>query len=103
MPSLKIDGRQSKVALRRVLDRYVPRALIERPKTGFGVPIDDWLRGPLRDWASDLLAPDRLRRQGLLDDRMVSACWQRHLSGRQNLQQHLWPILVLQQWLDRRT
>ena len=102
-PSLKIDGRQSKVALRRVLDRYVPRALIERPKTGFGVPIDDWLRGPLRDWASDLLAPDRLRRQGLLDDRMVSACWQRHLSGRQNLQQHLWPILVLQQWLDRRT
>ena len=99
--SLKIRGKESKVALRRVLDRFVPRELMERPKTGFGVPIDDWLRGPLRDWAADLLAPARLQRQGLLDADRVQRCWQDHLSGRQNLQQHLWPILALQQWLDQ--
>lgn len=100
--SMKIRGKVSKVALRRVLDRFVPGELIDRPKTGFGVPIDDWLRGPLRDWAADLLASDRLRQQGLLDASLVERCWLEHLSGRQNLQQHLWPILAFQQWLDRR-
>ncbi len=91
-----------KVALRRLLDRHVPRSLVERPKTGFGIPIDDWLRGPLREWASDLLAPARVKREGVLDPGLVNDCWQRHLSGRQNLQQHLWPILMFQQWCDSR-
>jgi asparagine synthase (glutamine-hydrolysing) len=103
MPAtMKVRGRQSKVALRRLLDRHLPRALIERPKTGFGIPIDDWLRGPLREWASDLLAPARLKREAVLDPGLVGDCWQRHLSGRQNLQQHLWPILMFQQWCDSR-
>ena len=103
MPTtMKVRGRQSKVALRRLLDRHVPRSLVERPKTGFGIPIDDWLRGPLREWASDLLAPARVKREAVLDPGLVDDCWQRHLSGRQNLQQHLWPILMFQQWCDSR-
>jgi asparagine synthase (glutamine-hydrolysing) len=90
-----------KVALRRVLDRYVPRPLVDRPKRGFAVPVAAWLRGPLRPWAEDLLAADRLRAQGLLDVDRVRGAWAEHLSGRRDTSQQLWNVLMLQSWLDR--
>jgi asparagine synthase (glutamine-hydrolysing) len=93
---------QGKWLLRRVLDRYVPRALVERPKMGFGVPIGTWLRGPLRDWAESLLEPRRLRDQGYLDPGPIRAAWADHLSGRWNRQYELWDVLMLQAWLATR-
>jgi asparagine synthase (glutamine-hydrolysing) len=95
------DG-QGKWLLRRVLDRYVPRELVDRPKMGFGVPIGSWLRGPLRDWAESLLDPVRLGRQGYLDPRPVRAAWADHLSGRWNRQYELWDVLMFQAWLETR-
>ncbi len=97
----KLRQGRGKWVLREVLDRYVPRTLIERPKMGFGVPINDWLRGPLKGWASDLLSEDRLRRQGLLDAEIVGRQWRDHLSGRRQLGGQLWSVLMLQAWLDR--
>src|SRR5919106_4595938 len=93
---------QGKWLLRRVLDRYVPRALVERPKMGFGVPIGAWLRGPLRDWVESLLDPRRLRDQGYLDPGPIRAAWADHLSGRWNRQYELWDVLMLQAWLATR-
>ncbi len=97
--ALKLAGGRSKVLLRRVLDRYVPGELIERPKMGFGVPLDDWLRGPLRDWASSLLNPARLNAQGLLNAPPITAKWQAHLNGK-NWSYDLWNVLMLQAWLE---
>jgi asparagine synthase (glutamine-hydrolysing) len=97
---LKIRGRQGKCVLRRVLARYVPPALWDRPKMGFGVPVGDWLRGPLREWAEDLLSDDRLRRQGLLQVEPVRALWREHLTGTRDWQHHLWDVLMLQAWID---
>jgi asparagine synthase (glutamine-hydrolysing) len=85
--------------LRRVLDRYVPRELIERPKMGFGVPIDSWLRGPLRDWAETLLDERKLRDSGLLCG-PIRRAWADHLSGREDGQYGLWAVLMLRAWLD---
>jgi asparagine synthase (glutamine-hydrolysing) len=96
---LRNEGR-SKWPLRQILFKYVPRELVERPKMGFAVPIDTWLRGPLRDWAETLLAPRRLRHDGILDPRKVEAAWRAHLSGSANLQQKLWNVLMFQAWLD---
>ncbi|MDB5600534.1 MAG: asparagine synthase [Xanthobacteraceae bacterium] len=91
-------GGQGKRPLRAVLDRYVPRNLIDRPKTGFGVPIGDWLRGPLRPWAEDLLSPDALAAEGLFAPDLVRARFAEHLSGRRDWQYALWPVLQFQAW-----
>lgn len=98
--SLKVRGTRGKWILRRLLARYLPEALFERPKMGFGVPLASWLRGPLREWSETLLAEDRLRQDGILRTEVVRAAWQDHLSGRQDRQHELWIILMLNAWLD---
>jgi asparagine synthase (glutamine-hydrolysing) len=95
----KIRGGVGKWLLREVLYRYVPRALIERPKMGFAVPIDAWLRGPLKAWAEDLLDPARLRDEGFFRVEPIQAAWAEHLSGRRNQQHFLWNILMFEAWL----
>jgi asparagine synthase (glutamine-hydrolysing) len=95
----KIRGRQTKWLLRQLLARHVPTAWFDRPKQGFSVPLDAWLRGPLRDWAEALLSPSRLGESGLLDVERVRRTWIDHLGGRRNHQRALWTVLMLQAWL----
>ena len=96
----KLRNGEAKSPLRQVLYRHVPREMMERPKMGFGVPIEHWLRGPLRDWADDLLAPDKLRREGFLDADAVSRLWADTRSGRRRTHHHVWDILMFQAWVD---
>ena len=91
------DG-QGKWLLRQLLYRHVPREMIERPKKGFSVPLGQWLRGPLRDWAESLLEPSRLRQQAIFHEAVVTRKWQEHLTGRRDWSKHLWGILMFQAW-----
>jgi asparagine synthase (glutamine-hydrolysing) len=97
---MKLRDGQTKWILREVLHRHVPRALIERPKLGFGIPLDAWLRGPLKGWASALLAADRLEREGFFYVEPVAELWRQHQSGRHNHGYQLWTLLMFQAWLD---
>lgn len=98
---LKVRSHQRKWVLRQVLYRHVPARLIERPKMGFGVPIEHWIRGPLREWAEHLLSERLLAEQGWLDVRPVRRRWLEHLTGRQNWRDSLWLVLMWQAWLER--
>jgi asparagine synthase (glutamine-hydrolysing) len=97
---VKLRDGQTKWALRQVLYRHVPREMIDRPKAGFGVPIDSWLRGPLRAWAEALLDEGRLRREGYFRPEPIRRIWEAHQSGRANMQHQLWTVLMFQSWLD---
>lgn len=102
--SAKIRGWQGKRILRDILDRYVPRALVDRPKTGFGIPIGQWLRGALRPWAEEMLDERRLRADGLLRPEPIRQAWSEHLNGGRDHESRLWNVLMLQAWLhDQRS
>lgn len=101
--SLRNRPGAGKFVLRKILERYIPRSLFDRPKMGFGVPIGNWLRGPLRDWGEDLLATPALRSQGLLDVDVVRDAWHEHISGRADHAAKLWNVLMLQAWLEEQS
>jgi len=96
----KINGGSGKITLRRILDRHVPRELIERPKQGFAVPLDTWLRGALRDWAESLIEKDKLVTTGVFEPNNVRSLWNKHQSGKSDLASSLWPILMFMSWHD---
>ena len=96
----KVAAFTGKAVLRNILDRHVPNNLIERPKQGFAVPIDRWLRGELKSWAEDLLSPEKIEAYGVLHSELISQLWSVHLSGRRNHGQALWNFLMLQGWLE---
>jgi len=98
--SAKLDGRNGKVILRTLLQRYLPARLVDRPKMGFSVPVESWLRGPLRKWAEDLLSQDRLSSQGVLDPAAVRRLWRDFLSGKPRHDRMLWNLLMFQEWFD---
>jgi asparagine synthase (glutamine-hydrolysing) len=99
-PGMKVRDGRGKWLVRQVLYQHVPANLVDRPKTGFGIPIDDWLRGPLKSWASDLLSPARLQAQNLFNAKRVGARMAEHMSGRRNHGYWLWNVLMAQAWHD---
>jgi asparagine synthase (glutamine-hydrolysing) len=98
--SAKIKGNTGKQILRDILYRHVPKALVDRPKRGFAVPIGEWLRGPLREWANNLLDQSRLQNEGFLNVTNVRSVWQNHLSGNEGNVSNLWALLMFQAWLE---
>jgi asparagine synthase (glutamine-hydrolysing) len=97
---MKYREQRGKWLLRQVLQKYLPLELINRPKMGFSVPIGEWLRGPLRDWAESLLEEKRLVSEGWFDAQSVRQLWQQHQEGKQDWQHQLWALLMFQAWIN---
>jgi asparagine synthase (glutamine-hydrolysing) len=100
--NLKLRDGQTKWALRQVLYRHVPQKLVDKPKMGFGIPIADWLRGPLKEWGEELLDPSKLRGQGYLHPEPIRKLWQAHQRGEVSAAHHLWDVMMFQAWLEAR-
>jgi asparagine synthase (glutamine-hydrolysing) len=98
--AMKVRGNTGKRPLRQLLHRYVPKELVERPKQGFGVPIHEWLRGPMHPWAEELLSESRLKNEGFFSPAPIRQKWSEHLSGRRNWQAQMWGVLMFQAWLE---
>ena len=98
---MKIRDGQGKWILRKVLEKHVPNELTKRPKMGFGVPIDSWLQGPIKEWAESLINPSKIKNQGYLNSDLIQKIWQEHLSGERNWQAKLWNVLIFQSWLEK--
>ena len=99
--SMKIKGSEGKSILRKILYKNVPKSLIERPKAGFSIPLAQWLRDPLREWAEALLDPSRIDNEGYLNSSYIQVIWHEHLEGKKNWTNRLWSILMFQSWLDQ--
>lgn len=101
--NMKVRNGKGKWALRQILKKHVPEQMFERPKQGFSVPIEEWLRGSLKDWANDLLSEDALNKHGLLDNKLIREEWQNFQENRgfQDVPKHLWSVLMFQSWCDR--
>ena len=100
-PAMKAGGGVGKRLLRSVLHRYVPRELVDRPKKGFAMPLDRWLRCELRDWAENLLDARRLEQEDILNTAAIRRRWTEHLAGKRNWQASLWAVLMFQAWKER--
>ena len=98
---MKIRKGRGKFILRKLLDGHVPRELVDRPKAGFAVPVGEWIKGPLRGWAEELLNPRVLRTQGWFDADLVSERWRDHLSGQRDSAAALWAVMMFQAWLTQ--
>jgi asparagine synthase (glutamine-hydrolysing) len=96
----KLKSGKTKYILRKILYKYIPENLIERPKMGFGVPISSWLRGPLKDWAESILSEEKIKNAGLLNYEIIKKKWDEHQSGKRNWQYHLWDVLMFQAWYE---
>jgi asparagine synthase (glutamine-hydrolysing) len=99
--SYKIKNNRGKIILRKILEKYLPTDLIERPKMGFAVPIDHWLRGPLRGWAEELLSPTSLKNIPILDEKSIKKIWNDHISGKHNWRDRIWILLMLLSWVKK--
>jgi asparagine synthase (glutamine-hydrolysing) len=100
--SYKINKGTSKWILREILKKYIPENLINRPKMGFGIPLEAWLRGPLKEWADDLLAEKVIKESGMLNPKIVKQMWEEHISGKRNWHYQLWAILMFQDWYKKK-
>lgn len=98
---MKFQNGSGKWILKKLLYRYVPQAMVDRPKSGFAVPVRHWLRGPLKEWAQDTLSRTKLEREGFFDPHQVQAVLEEHLSGKGNNEHLLWPVLMFESWLER--
>ena len=99
--SMNVIRKKGKAPLRQILSKYVPDELVNRPKMGFGVPISDWLRGPLKSWANDMISEERLKKQNIFDPASVLKVWKTHENGRDSHPDMIWGFLMLQSWLDK--
>jgi len=100
--NMKLKNNRSKWLLRQVLKKYLPENLIEGPKKGFSVPIAEWLRGPLKNWANDLLDEKLIFTQNYFSAKPIKIKWEEHLSGKQDWSKQLWTILMFQSWLQKK-
>jgi asparagine synthase (glutamine-hydrolysing) len=100
LPYKRCNG-EGKILLRQVLEKYVPREFFERPKKGFSVPVAEWIRGPLRDWAEHLFETGRRQHGDVLDAEVINTKWQEHLAGRRDWAELLWPVLMFESWAQK--
>ena len=93
------EGKDGKIILKKILSEYIPDSYFDRPKMGFGVPIDIWLKGPLREWAEDLLLGNRIKQDGIFNFQFIQKKWYEYLNNKGNWHHQLWSILIFQSWL----